>query len=57
MFPALLATVLYAFSALSSRRLFHFYSGTQANFYRLFLKHHGLPPKRWAAEAGKATAR
>ena len=37
MFPALLATVLYAFSALSSRRLFHFYSGTQANFYRLFL--------------------
>jgi AraC-like DNA-binding protein/quercetin dioxygenase-like cupin family protein len=31
--------------------------GDLSNFYRLFLKHHGLPPKRWAAEAGKATAR
>jgi drug/metabolite transporter (DMT)-like permease len=37
MFPALLTTVLYAFSALSSRRLFRFYTGTQANFFRLVL--------------------
>jgi drug/metabolite transporter (DMT)-like permease len=37
MFPALLTTVLYAFSALAGRRLYQFYSGTQANFFRLVL--------------------
>lgn len=37
MFPALLATVLYAFSAVAGRRLYHFFAGTQANFFRLIM--------------------
>ena len=37
MFAALSTTVLFALSALAGRRLFHFYSGTQANFFRLVL--------------------
>jgi drug/metabolite transporter (DMT)-like permease len=37
MFAALLTTVLFAFSALAGRRLPHFFSGTQANFFRLVL--------------------
>jgi drug/metabolite transporter (DMT)-like permease len=35
MFAALLTTVLFAFSALAGRRLYHFFSGTRANLARL----------------------
>jgi drug/metabolite transporter (DMT)-like permease len=37
MFAALLTTVLFALSALAGRRLPHFFSGTQANLFRLIL--------------------
>ena len=37
MFPALLTAVVFACSALSGRRLSHYFNGTEANFFRLCL--------------------
>jgi len=37
MFAALLTTVLYSISALAGRRLHYFFSGTQANLFRLIM--------------------